>query len=460
MGGRLSRGIDAISDHYILLLLSLALMGLTIIGVGDTPTVSMLGAVLCVAGVFQKPGRVDMKVLLPMLLYLVAGAASSYGAIGNVTHTYSATHAIYPVLYLLMAGLEEKELLWLRRFTTLWASYVAANGLGQFLLKAMEGTAGRLGGMMSNANSMGIFLVVGWFGLTAWMPEPEEKGFFPALHRRLEPLLLTTLALTLSMGSFLALAVGMAVRAAGWVRQSGWQEAARKSSRMLAKAALCVGAGILMYFTGRNTSAPWLCFGLVLWLLALMLLWEKFDRFLTAYRWFPWAMCAGGFGVALAAVAVRPSAAATFVERLEMMRNGVSYLLVDPLLGVGPYQWRQLNLADSDTYFNTWHIHNVPLHIGVELGLVAMAAVIWIILRVLHKKGRNVAGFAAFLLHNLMDTSFFYMGTTTSVLFTAGEPDRGGRQLNTVAYRAILLGFLLVFFYYYPSFFDYLSQMQ
>ena len=89
-----------------------------------------------------------------------------------------------------------------------------------------------------------------------------------------------------------------------------------------------------------------------------------------------------------------------------------------------------------------------------------MAAVIWIILRVLHKKGRNVAGFAAFLLHNLMDTSFFYMGTTTSVLFTAGEPDRGGRQLNAVAYRAILLGFLLVFFYYYPSFFDYLSQMQ
>lgn len=449
MGGRISKGIDSISDHYLLLLLALALMGLTIIGVGDTPTVSLLGIVLCAAGVFQKPGRVDTRILFPMLAYLIVGAASSYAAIGNVTHTYTATHAIYPVLYLLMASLTEKELLWLRRFCALWAGYVAASGIGQFLLKAMGGTAGRLGGLMRNANSMGIFLVVGWFGLAAWMPEPEEKGFFPALLRRLEPLLLTALALTLSMGSFLALALGMTVRAAGWIRAYGWREAAWRSCRMLAKAALCVGAGILMYFTGRNTSAPWLCIGLALWLLALMLLWEKFDRFLLAYRWFPWTMCAGGFAVALAAVAVRPSAAATFLERLEMMRNGLSYLTADPLLGVGPYQWRALNLADADTYFNTWHIHNVPLHLGVELGWVALAAVLLIIFRTLSKKGRNVSGFAAFFLHNLMDTSFFYMGTTTSVLFTVGEPDRGGRQLGAWTCRILFAAFILVFFYFY-----------
>lgn len=449
MGGSLAKRIDSISDHYVLFLLALALMGLTIVGVGDTPRVSMLGIVLCVAGIFQMPGRIDTRILFPMLLYLVVGAASSYGAIGNVTHTYTATHAIYPVLYFLMASLKKEELRWLRWFTAMWAGYVAANGIVQFLMKAMNGTAGRLGGMMSNANSMGIFLVVGWFGLMAWAPGPEEKGLIPALLRRLEPLLLTALALTLSMGSFLALAVGMAVRAAGWVKESGWREATWRSARMLAKAALCVGAGILMYFTGRHTSAPLLCVGLVLWLVALMFLWEQFDRFLLAYRWFPWVMCAGGFAVALAAVAVRPSAAATFLERLEMMRNGVGYLTADPLLGVGPYQWRELNLADADTYFNTWHIHNVPLHIGVELGLLALAAVVLIILRTLLKKGRNVAGFAAFLLHNLMDTSFFYMGTTTSVLFTVGEPEKGGKQPNRILVRAFFAAFALVFVYFY-----------
>lgn len=447
MGGGLAKRIDSVSDHYVLLLLALALMGMTVIGVGDAWAASLFGILLCIAGVFQKPGRVDTRILFPMLLYLVVGAASSYAVVGNLTYTYTASHTIYAVFYLLMASLDEKELRWLRWFSAVWASYVAANGVVQFLVRAMNGTAGRLGGMMSNANSMGIFLVVGWFGLTAWAPGPEEKGLVPALLRRLEPLLLTALALTLSMGSFLALAVGMVVRAAGWVKESGWRQAAWRSARMLAKAALCVGAGVLMYFTGRNTSAPLLCVGLALWLLALMLLWEKFDRFLLAYRWFPWVMCAGGFAVALAAVAVRPSAAATFVERLEMMRNGLGYLTVDPLLGVGPYQWRLLNLADSDTYFNTWHIHNIPLHIGVELGLLALAAVVLIILRTLVKKGRNVAGFAAFLLHNLMDTSFFYMGTTTMVLFTVGEPERGGKQISTVVFRMAFAAFALLFVY-------------
>ena len=93
-----------------------------------------------------------------------------------------------------MASLEEKELLWLRRFTALWAGYVAANGLGQFLLKAMEGTAGRLGGMMSNANSMGIFLVVGWFALKAApLDGREEEAVFARILRHIEPLLLVTL---------------------------------------------------------------------------------------------------------------------------------------------------------------------------------------------------------------------------------------------------------------------------
>ena len=448
MGGRLSKGVNAVSDHYLLLLLALALAGLTLAGVGDTPTISKLGMVLCVAGVFQKPGPIDTRILYPMLLYILVGTASSYAALGNVTHTYSATHAIYPVLYLLLACLKGKELLWLRQFSALWAGYVAANGIYQFIQKAMASNAGRLGGMMSNPNSMGIFLVVGWFALTAWQPEPEEKGLIPFVLRRLEPLLLMALALTLSMGSFLALAVGMTVRAVSWMKESGWREAAWRSARMLAKAALCVGAGILMYFTGRNTSAPMLCVGLTVWLIALMLLWEKFDRFLLAYRWFPWLMCAGGFAVALAAVAVRPSAGATFLERLEMMRNGVTYLTADPLLGVGPYQWRWLNLADSDTYFNTWHIHNIPLHIGVEMGWLALAAVLMIIFRTLRKKGRNVAGFTAFLLHNLMDTSFFYMGTTTTVLFTVAEPERGGKQLNTLVCRLFFAASGLMFYYF------------
>lgn len=445
---KLTSKANYLLEHYVLYLLFCAVISLTIVGVGNIQFVSMLGLLLCMAGFFQRPGRIDWWIMAPILVYLLIGAISFYIAAENVVFTYTAIHAIYPVLYLLMSSLASEEQLILRRLCVLWTGYVAAHGIVHFLMDAMHESAGRLGGMMSNPNSMGIFLVVGWFGLMAWMPEAEETGLLPVLLRHLEPLLLMALALTLSMGSFLALAVGMTVRAVGWVRQDGWREAANRVSRMLAKAALCVGAGILMYFIGRNTSAPWLCLGLVFWLVALMLLWENFDQFLLAYRWFPWAMVVFGAAVAAAAVTVRPSAGATFLERLDMMRNALGYLTQNPLLGVGPYQWRRLNMADSDIYFNTWHIHNIPLHIGVELGWIALAAVLVLIARTLRKHGRNVAGFAAYLFHNLMDTSFFYLGTTTTMLFTVGEPERGGRPISAKAQKLFFAAFALLFLYY------------
>ncbi len=444
----MSKQLDFLLEHYMLCLLALALIGLTILGVGDTYQVSCIGIPLCMAGFFQKPGKIDWKIMVPLLVYLLIGALSAYAAVGDVTYTYTAPHAIYPVLYLSMSSLEEKEQMWLRRFCALWAACVAAHGVVRFLLDAMNASAGRLYGMLDNPNALGIFLVIGWFGLTAWMPGEEEKGLFPTLLRHLEPLLLAALALTLSMGSFLAMAVGMAVRTAGWAKESGWRAAVSRAARMLAKCAICVGTGILMYFIGCHTGAPWLCFVLLLLLAALMLQWEAFDRFLAARRWAPWAMCACGVAVALAALYVRPRAAATFVERLDMMRSGLSYLMTSPLLGVGPYQWRLLDLADGGTYFDTWHIHNVPLHIGVENGLVAMAAVVLLAVWILQKKGRNVSAFTAFFVHNMMDTSFFYLGPTAMALFTAAEPGRGGKQLGAPAHKLFWAGFCLVFICY------------
>ena len=68
--------------------------------------------------------------------------------------------------------------------------------------------------------------------------------------------------------------------------------------------------------------------------LAETLCWRKFEAFLEAYRPMAAAISAMGLLVAAAAVAVRPSAAATFAERLDMMRSGLRYLTVNPLLVV------------------------------------------------------------------------------------------------------------------------------
>lgn len=156
-----------------------------------------------------------------------------------------------------------------------------------------------------------------------------------------------------------------------------------------------------------------------------------------------------GLAVAAAAVVLRPSAIATFTERLEMMRSGLSYLTVDPLFGVGPLKWRMLDLSDGGKYFNTWHIHNIPIHIGVEMGWIAMAMVIVAGLRALCKKKAPSlrAGTAAFLFHNLIDTSFFYLGITAFVLVVTGEPEEGEREIGGMAVKMVFVLFAGVFAY-------------
>ena len=125
------------------------------------------------------------------------------------------------------------------------------------------------------------------------------------------------------------------------------------------------------------------------------------------------------------------------MERLAMMRNGLGYIGVNPLLGVGPYQWRMLNLQDSDTYFNTWHIHNILIHVAVEMGLVAAAFLLAVAVRSLkkEKKAAQKAELAAFFFHNMIDTGFFYLGITSLLMLTASEPGIKGRKLSGSALR-------------------------
>lgn len=447
MLNRITGGVNSLLEHYVLAVMLLALAALTVGGVGNTEAVGLTGLILCAAGLFQGKAKVDLWVLCPLAAYLLLGRLSAYMAYGYFTGGYTATQFVLFVLYLLMASLDGAELLLFRRFSILWAGYVAAHGLAQFLRKALDGSAGRLGGMLNAPNALGIFLAVAWFGLMVWMPGEDEKGPMPALLRHMEPLFLTALALTLSMGSFVSLAAGMAFMAAGWLRREGWRAAFPRVCRMLAKAGLSIGLGVLMYFTARRTGIPWFCLLLLAYLLALMALWERLDCFLRDLPWAAVGMTAFGALVAAATVLIRPSSIATFTERLEMMRNGLRYIFVNPLFGVGPYQWRLLNLQDADTYFNTWHIHNIPIHIAVELGLPALAALVIIAVHTYRKNGTNRAGFAAMLCHCMIDTGFFFPGIMSLMMVTVGEPEKGGTRLSRVWVRTLFLVIGLHFAY-------------
>lgn len=447
MGSRPEHTIDGMSMHFITACLFLTLFILTWVGVGDIVIVSMLGLLLCVAGLAQGDTQTDLWVLVPLLFYNLFSMASSYVTYGNLADGYASIQMIYPVIYLLLSYLDEKQRRSLRCLCVLWAATVAAAGLLEFAWDAaVRGGAGRLGGFLGNPNAMGIFLVIGWFLLYACREKPEQDRLSRSLVYA-EPVLLAALALTLSMGSFVAMAAGIAVLFYEKKRQTSLAGALRHAAGLLAKVVLGVGVGLLLYLTGTRTDVPWVCVPLLLYLLAWSVCWKKWELFLEDRARIAAGITAAGVLMTALIILIRPSSYATFAERLEMMRSAFQYLTVNPLLGVGPYRWRYLDRYDGGTYYNTWHIHNVLLHAGVELGLPAMAMLAAVAVRALCRKGHAAgkAGFAAFLVHNMMDTSFFYTGITTLVLLAAGGHSRGKKAVCAGVVRGLFVGAALFF---------------
>lgn len=428
---RIKQGSLRLIDHYAAVCIVLALFVLSLIGVGDAVVACLLGLLLCLAGLTQRSAQVDLWILLPLLVYDLACLASTYAAYGEIAGGYGVTHAIFPAVYLLAACLDEGERPVLRRCCALWTGAAGAAGIGLFAFQAVtQGRVGRMSGLLGNPNAMGIFLVLGWFVVMCCTA--EDGALAP-----LEPLVLMGAAMTLSMGSFVAMAAGILVLLIEKKRTDSWRATVQYACRLLAKASLGMGTGLLIYLAGARTDVPWSCLLLVAYGAALMALWRSYDRFLLAKP--PIAALIAGLGVlvAAAAVAARPSSVATFAERLEMMASGARYLTADPLFGVGPFQWRLLDLNDGGKYFNTWHIHNVIIHVGVEMGWIAMGALLLIAFRVLTKRStppeRALA--AAFLAHNMLDTSFFYLGVTALAL--AGGHRAGGHKLGGGAVRLL-----------------------
>lgn len=454
----ISRLLDAVSGHYRAVCMFLALAMMTIIGVGDIRIASMAGFLLCIIGFAQHSAEPDLWIFVPLVCYNIASMASSYAAYGNITVGYGGMQMLFPVVYLLMTCLGGSEVSLLKRLCVAWVGFCAAWGVAGFVARAaLEGRGGRLDGVLGNPNATGIFLVMGWFMLLQCLEEIElDKDRSDSLGcflPYLEPVLFFALALTLSMGSFVSMAAGIAVLLFGR-RKDGLREMLGFAFRILAKAVLGIGTGLLLYLGASRTNVPWICVPLAAYAGAVVLCWRDLERFLKTYGRVAAGIAMAGVLVAGTMVAARSGSFATFSERLEMMGAALPYLKADPLLGVGPYQWRLLDMQDGGKYFNTWHIHNVLLHVGVEFGWIAAAMLVVVAVRFYRKK-KGVptrACFTAYCVHNMMDTSFFYMGVTTLAVIMAGEGKRSGKRIGNLGVKVIfglLAGINAVHFLYY-----------
>lgn len=419
------------NNPQIVLILFLSFFILSFVGAGSFIIVSLVGLLLCMVGLMQGSVKVDLWVLLPLIFYNLLSLISGYRTYGSSLEGLASTQWVFPVIYLLSAYLDAGDSARLKTLCAVWVGLMAAIGIGQFTAAAFSGTASRLAGIMGNPNAMGAMLAFGWFALQSCIADAKEDSTRKKLLTGLAFIVLCALALTLSFGAFGALAVGVVAM------QLHNKGDFSSFIRLTAEIIFAGGCGVLLYIAGDLAASPLLCVLLCAYILAAAFLQDVIKAYFAGKKWLCAAICLVGVGGAAVLLYLRPNAAATFTERLAMIKNGLSYLGLSPLIGVGPYQWRALNMVDADTYFNTWHIHNVFVHVGVELGLPAMALLIIAGLRHFRKREDSAqrAEFFAALIHNLMDTSFFYVATLPFLMMTLGRGGCKTRSLGKAAVR-------------------------
>lgn len=408
-----------IRDYVFLFTCALAII-LIPTGIGMPYFTALAGIAACVVGFSIRDAiRVDWMLLCSVAFYVVWNGVSAVAINGDVMQGYASIESIWPVLILLCGALSGGQRVMFRRFQAGVFGIAAATGILYFLLRP-RGISFRLDWIMHNANAMAIFLVIGWFLMIS--PDTSGQDRVSRTLRACEPVVLAALGLTLSMGGFVSMAAGILVSAgAEYAASRSMEFVLTRTSNLLARAAVGIGTGILLYISVTRTDWYWLGWAVGVFILMLAACWDDCLACLSGRAGF--AMAGIGVLIAVIAILLRPNATATFLERLDMIKNGLGYASNpdDMLFGIGPFNWRLRNLADSDKYYNTWHVHNALVHAAVEFGIPAMLAVLGMFVALFRRVACNkylLPAVAAFACHCTMDTGFFCVGLTGFVLCT------------------------------------------
>ena len=225
-----------------------ALIILTLGGTGSPVSIGITGIILCLIGLFQKTIKVDLWIFLPLLLYVIFSLIPSYIAVNTPFSGYVYAQLICPIIYILATSLGEHDRTVLRSLALLYAAVISAVGILQFLVEGFKDTANRLGGIFDNANVMGIFLVMSLFSLLMLKSQANfANSLYRSLLKHLEPIFMCGIALTLSMGSFVAMAIGILVLAIYKIRTNSFSDAAIFLAEILTRASIGIGSGLLIY---------------------------------------------------------------------------------------------------------------------------------------------------------------------------------------------------------------------
>lgn len=428
-------------NPYLVVILFLTFFIFSFLGAGNIIIVSIIGICLCLLGLLQGSVKLDLWIFIPLFLYNIISLISGYKVYGNTITGFSSIQFIFPLVYLLVNYLQKNERYILQMLCSLWVGIIAFLGIGEFVVEAFYGNASRISGLLGNPNATGAILMMGWFSIESCLLKIEDGLIFKRILYFFESIILIALSLTLSIGSFGSLGIG--VIAMSLYEKQNFSSLLKHLSTII----LSFACGLLLYIAGSYTN--W--FGLVVVILIYICLFswyrEKLNECLSKYPALPIILClAGILGLGILVI-LRPNAFATLSERIAMIKDGFQYLWIHPILGIGPYQWRIYNLHSGGQYFNTWHIHNIFVHVAVELGVIAFFMLLIIVVRHFMKREDMAqrGAFIATFIHNLMDTSFFYIATVPFLIMISHQDDHYTKSLSKFTTRTIFCLLLFLF---------------
>lgn len=427
--------IRFMDDNYLALCVALALVALSFLGIAGGAFTSMVGAILCLAIFSKRTMNLDLWIFIPLVIYTVLSGYANYRTLGTLTEGYFGAQAVYLALYLAIASMEKSEASIARKLCVAWAALVAAVGILMFVgSQFLGGLVLRLSWPMGNADSLGIFMVIAWFA----MPMFEDDGGFSRWLRRMEPLLLIALALTLTMTSFGALAIGAIAMLLYGKRSRSWGELGTYAAVTIARLVIGVGAGIALYGISLQDPGSWLVGLAFLCIVALVVFWERVTQLLEQYLWVAGIFVLLAVVLAIGMFLIRANAFDRLIERMAMIQSGAVLFAEDPLFGAGAYGWFEYK-SEIGLFPTARLIHSTLMSTAAELGIFAVLALLVVAVRffIKRRKPAQRGAFIAFLVQNLVDLGFFFTAVTGMLMVVAATPRSGGAILQGVVARAI-----------------------
>lgn len=453
-----------------------SLAALTLMGPGNVMATTVIAFVACIVGVFQKDARFSWSVVLAWLVLCILGFVSNYIHLGTLLYGYVPLLFSCIPLYMLSRCLDQKLSHLLLGVFAIWCGIVAVYAIGAFVIESADGRTFRLSALNIGTNVLGIFFAMGWFGALSYQMQitrscagndipfaqalkvcsgdtcqseacesTTDSRFYKGISYAVAvcmPLLLSAMALTLSVGSFIALFFGVIflVVYLHHVDKGSLKDYMQLGASWVSQIVLGVAPGAFLFVAASSGSLPIVALDII-FLIAFCLVWPIVLRAVSSAYKMSYVVCAL-VPVAGAALAfLRPNAFATFAERIEMMGSGISYMGDSPLTGIGSYAWRRMDASDGGTFFNSTYIHNGFIHFGVEIGILAM--IVLVVLATLcfvkrTKLAQQGAKFA-FLVHILFDVSLFSPSAIAALICTSVTVDDKS-QSNDVFVSRVMFG--------------------